>query len=296
MTTFIGQSYAENDDGEFYHGFKKNGVVFSALHYCMFTEEKSNQKYFGKIHSVFLDKDSGKKMVEITVFQYTPLDQKRTDSDTYNELWMVLENNIEIPISSIEAQEISILHIPATVTDSHLLSYVEKNIGKPEHQEYEDSDDESTDSMDDFIVNGDIYGFYQYAVDNANDKIEYAPPPQFYDKFLSFETTDIEERIKHEFVKHLQDQYIQPKMNCFEEQFILTDQEIIHTLMNQQYLIKNEKFYVEGESGQVHLQCDLEPTKRLTAFVFLLKTMLTKEEVPNVIDMYNFCLKFKYSY
>ena len=86
-STLLGDSFTETEEAVFYHGFKKKGVIFSALNYVLFREEHSQELFFGKIQSIFLDKETSTQKAEVTVFQFVAQDQKRTDSDIYNELW-----------------------------------------------------------------------------------------------------------------------------------------------------------------------------------------------------------------
>jgi len=293
MTTFIGQSFAEDEHGVYYHGFKKSGTSFSALHYVIFNEEKSNEQFVGKIQSIFHDKQLDMKRAEVSVFQYVPDDQKRTNDEIYNELWMVMDETIEIPLDSIEGKEVSVCHVPANINDSKLIEYVDTNIGKTEHEEDLDSDYESDDDMSDFIIKGEICGFYQYAVKGDGEEVHYAPPPKFGDKYMSFQTTEMEERLTHEFVEHIKYKYICPKLDCFKDKTPFTDEDIINKLLMQEYVFARKKFYFGVTEQEVEMNCNINKTKVLTAFVFLLKTMLTSADVPCLSDMYNFCLKFE---
>ena len=294
-TSFVCAPFAENDDGIYYHGFKVQGKVFSALNYCAFKESTSGETFFGKIQSIFHDKKTNLPMAEVSVFQFTPSDQKRTDSVEYNELWAVMNQTMEIPLSSIQNKEVALCHVPPEVNDKDLIDYVHKNIGKKEHDEAKDSDDEEEeDDMEDFIVNGDIMGFYQYGVTD-DDELCYAPPPQFADKYLSFQTSDVEDKIEHEFSYYIAYEFILPqiKKHIIHNEPALNPEMVLDCFYTQQYAITDNKFYIEIAEGQLQVNCDIDDARKMTAFVFLLKTMLTNEEVPKLTDMYDFCLKFK---
>lgn len=290
-TTFLGEPCAFSEDATYYHGFKKGGTVFSALHYVVFNHK--GQQFFGKIQSIFKDVQEDKKMAEVSVFQFPAEDGADRGNGDYHEVWAVLHDTMEIPISAIEAKEVTLVHVPPNISDDKILEYVDENIGKVEHEEGEDSDYDSDDDMSDFIVKGEVFGFYQYGIDQ-NDKLHYAPTPKFSDKYLSFESIDDDDKLQHEFVEHLKYRYIAPKLECFKNKSIhFTDEELIQKLLFQQYTVNNDKFYFVVDDHPVQMDCDINKAKTLTAFVFLLKTMLTKEKVPSVIDMYNFCLKFE---
>jgi len=290
-TTFLGEPCAFSEDAIYYHGFKKAGQVFSVLHYIIFNHK--GQQFFGKLQSVFQDKTLDMKRAEVAVFQFVPDDGTDRGNEDYHEVWAVLKDTMEISLSVIEPKEVTIVHVPPTIADSKILEYVDTNIGKIEHEEGEDSDYDSEDDMSDFIVKGEVFGFYQYGVDQ-NDKLHYAPPPKFSDKYLSFETTEDSEKLGHEFVEYLKYNYISPKLVCFKDKTPFTDEEIIQKLLLQEYAILRKKFYFSVANHQeVQMDCDLDKARALVAFVFLLKTMLTKEKVPSSNDMYNFCLKFE---
>jgi len=286
MTSFVCESWAEDSAAIYYHGFKTKGKVFSALNYCIFRESKTGELFFGKIQSIFLEKSTDTPMAEVSVFQYTPDDQKRTEIEEYNELWAVLDDTMEIPLSSIQSKEVALCYVPPTITDNHLLDYVHKNIGKKEHDEAIDSDDEEeADDLADFIVNGDVMGFYQYGV-TADDVVHYAPPPQFADKYLSFQTTT-ENKLEHEFAYYITNNYILPQIKQFAS--ASNPARMLDAIFTQTYHIANNAFFLED----TQIECDIEHVKRIAAFVLLLKTMLVADETPKLTDMYNFCLQFK---
>jgi len=289
-TTFLGEPYAYSEDSIYYHGFKKGGVVFSALHYIVFNHKE--QQFFGKIQSVFQDNTLDMKRAEVSVFQFVPDDGTDRGNENYHELWSVVGDTIEISLSSIEAKEVAIVHVPPTIKDEDIMEYVDENIGKVEHSEEEESDYDSDDDMSDFIVKGEVFGFYQYSVDQ-NDKIHYAPPPKFSDKCLSFETMDPEDKLSHEFVEYLKYKYIAPKLGCFTDKTTFTDEDIIQRLLIGEYAVHDDRFYFAIAPQEIEMDCDIDKTKALVAFVFLLKTMLMQPEPPSLIDLYTFCLKFE---
>jgi len=208
----------------------------------------------------------------------------------------VMNQTMEIPLSSIEPKEVALCHVPPEVKDNNLIDYVHTNIGKKEHDEAKDSDnEEEADDMEDFIVNGDIMGFYQYGV-TENDELCYAPPPKFADKYLSFQTSEVEDKIEHEFSYYIAYEFILPQIKKYiiHNEPALIPEMVLDCFYTQKYAIADNNFYIEIAEGQgQEVNCNIDDARKMTAFVFLLKTMLTKEEVPKLTDMYNFCLKFK---
>lgn len=165
------------EDAEFYHGFTKNQTVWSALHYIQF--KRHGKVWWGKIHSVWKEKPSGRVMLEIQPFQYVPEDQQRSDSPDYEEMYAVLDATEEIPAAWVCDHECSLCYVPPHVKDMQLMKYTEENIGLGEYGEEDKGDD------DGFIVSGEAWGFYQYAVPKDGEDVVYAPPPKFVDLVMS---------------------------------------------------------------------------------------------------------------
>ena len=289
--SFIGECFAETEDARFYHGFRQGGHVFSALQYIIFNHE--GRQFFGKVHSVFFDKILEMNRVECSVFRFP--DGADRGNDDYPELWAVSDETMEIPISSIEPFDVTIVHVPVTVADEQIIDYVDANIGKSEHEEGRDSDSDydSDDDMSDFIVNGDYFGFYQYSVDQDN-KLHYAPPPKFSDKYMSFESMDDDEKLTHEFITHVKTIYIVPRLVCMTDRSPFeNDDEIIQLLMTHKYVTHDDSFFFMKDQQEIKVECDVARASALAAFVFLLRTMLVQAELPSVSDMYDFCLRFE---
>ena len=288
---FVGDAWIANDDAIFYHGFKIAGEIFSVLHYIKFHHK--SRDFFGKLQSVFYDKKDDIKKAEVVVFQFVRDDcDFDRGNDDYHEVWVVENETMEIPLSSISPTEITLVHVPANVKDDDVLTYVDNNIGIVEHDEGADSDSDSDpdNDMSDFIVKGEVFGFYQYSIDQ-NDELHYAVPPRFSDKFLSFETSD--DRMRHEFVDYLKEKYIFPKLDCFYEKTPFSDDEMVQMVFNQDYVNTETDFCFKAKNGPIIMDCDLEKTKKLVSFIFLLKVMLTQQDIPLVRDIYNFCLKYE---
>lgn len=208
---------SETDDALYYHGFKLDNIVFACLHYIQF--RKHGQIWWGKIHSIWVNKSNRKKMIEVQPFRNVPDDQRRTNYDEYDELYAVVGETIYIPAASVLPYECRLAWVPPHVADDDLIAYVEENIGKPEYKDDtrtvaadNDDEEEGDDDMGDFIVHGDRWGFYQYAVNNRNDSVNYSPSPQFTDLAMSTTKTQVEEDDWHtsELCTYVFDNFIKP--------------------------------------------------------------------------------------
>ena len=283
MFTFIGNPCANTDNGIYYPGFKQNGTVFSCLHYCRFTEPTSNLIFFGKINSVFQDKETDRAMAEVAVFQYVPVERRLIESDTYHELYLVLGDTMEIPISSIAATEVSIVHVPSNVIN--IESYIDQNIGKAEYSDGDESDGDSDDK--DFIVRGDVFGFYKFCINTMTDKIDVAPPPKFVDAYLSFENAS--RSINHEFVELIFQEFIEPFMDCIpKNQF--TNTNMFKKMLGNECTFQDSVPSTVFFNG-VGVPCNKDETESMVGFVFLLQKMLSSPTMPSVLDLYKFvCL------
>jgi hypothetical protein len=291
MSTFIGPVIEENNHGVHYHGFKVRGQVFSCLHYCTFTEPVSKKKFFGKIQSVFQDKHTHENMLEVSVFQYVPDCKKRVESDLYNELYMVVGNTMEIPISCVAPAEVSVLHVPHMITSENILSYVDVNIGKAEYTDDEESDMEDDDM--DFIVNGDVFGWYQECIDAKTDIVKYAPPPKFVDKYMAFETVPQNERLEHEFTNYLFEEFLKPMMDCITVSEHVTRLEIFKCLLEERFYFEDlnthpDKITFQCRMVSACVTCHKLRTQRLAAFIHLLKVMLQGTVIPAMVELYTF--------
>lgn len=297
MTEFLCAPFSEDEQTVSYHGFKKSGQVFSCLHYCRFTEPKSKTPFFGKIHSVWYDKAEHEKMAEVAVFQFVPEERRCVQSDIYNELYSVHGDTMDIPLSCISPVEVSILHVPHTIRDTSILSYVDSNIGKDEYTDEESSDngeEEDDDDMGDFIVNGDVFGWYRDCIDAKTDKIQPAPPPQFCDKFLSFET-ERDNKLGHEFVTYLRDEFVEPMMKdaLFVPNYAHHAPHLFNALLKGEWKLSTEDtvlFSNGADNDNVVVSVVCTKFEKLCGFVHLLKTMLGCDPLPPLVELYTFCV------
>jgi len=189
-TQFLGHAARAENGCVYYHAFSVGGTVFGPLRYCRFAYAGVN--YFGKIHSCWEDTQSV-AMAEVQPFRYRknghtfPQDQ----TAAYREVVAVVGECMEIPISSILPDSALVCWVPHTITPGdgdRLFDYVESNMGRPEHQPTDDdSDDSDDDSDDDFIVDGDVFAWYQFAVNGGSTAVRLAPPPQFVDLWMTYE-------------------------------------------------------------------------------------------------------------
>ena len=120
---------------------------------------------------------------------------------------------MEIRLSQIIDKSVQICHVPPEIADKNLLDYVHKNIGLQDGSDSDSEDDE------DFIIDGDLMGFFQYGRRAADDSIYYAPNSNFINMYLSFETDHGPDLLAHPFVIMLQDKYLSEetdKSNAFK--------------------------------------------------------------------------------
>lgn len=188
------------EDAEFYHGFTKNQVVWGALHYIQF--KRHGKVWWGKIQSVWKEKPSGRVMLEIQPFQYVPESQQRCDAEDYDELYAVLDSTEEIPAEWVCNHECSLCHVPPHVKDSGLVDYTEMNIGLSEYDTAKEDEELRDENGDGFIVEGEAWGFYQYAVPKEGEGVVYAPSPQFVDLIMSY--TKVTNWMASPLVKYIQ--------------------------------------------------------------------------------------------
>ena len=274
----------ETDDAVFYHGFEINGVVFSALRYCVFTDDTSEIEFFGKIHSCFRNKKTNDNEVEMQVFQHVPNNERRVDSETgYHELFVVLGDTTTVTIDNIRPQQVGMVWVPATIGDDNILNFVEQNAGKPE---YPDSDDESVGSMDDFIVDdSELFGFFQYGL--ADDKLVYAPPPQFTDAYMTFEN-DENRTLQSDLSVFIVERFLNNKL---ADTLVSHTPSLVPALYNDKVSVQNMTVQYNGQTHQLKNAMGF---RQITAFVTLLKAMLTAEALPPVEKLYEFCLRFEH--
>lgn len=211
ITLLPTKPWKETADAEYFHGFQKNNIVFSCLHYIQFRQH--GEVWWGKLHAVWKEKSNGRVMCEVQPFQYVPESQERADCEDYDELYAVIDGTVEIPAAWICPHECVLCYVPPQVEDDMLIEYTENNIGKPEYPDDKratcgDSDDDDDDDDADFIVNGERFGFYQYAVSESSDEVVYAPPPQFVDKLMAHEQDD--------FIAYVKDTYVKDPTGCDE--------------------------------------------------------------------------------
>lgn len=220
---------SETEDALYYHGFKLDNIVFSCLHYIQF--RKHGQIWWGKIHSIWMTKNDRKEMIEVQPFRNVPDNQRRTDYEEYDELYSVIGKTIDIAASSVLPYECRLVWVPPHITDDDIIAYVEENIGKAEYDDdtraVTDSDDnDDFDDMGDFIVQGDRWGFYQYAINEDSTLtagcIDYSPSPQFVDLAMSItkERLEQDDWYKSELSVYIFNNYIKtkyPAMNTYKD-------------------------------------------------------------------------------
>jgi len=163
--------------------------VFGPLCYCRFAYAGVN--YFGKIHSCWEDTQKHVAMAEVQPFRYRKNGHTFPQDElaTYREVVSVVGECMEIPISSILSDSALVCWVPHTIIrgdGDRLFDYVESSIGKPEHLLADDGDSDADDD-DDFIVDGEIFGWYQFAVSGDSTAVRLAPPPQFIDMWMTYE-------------------------------------------------------------------------------------------------------------
>ena len=175
-------------------------------------------------------------MIEVQPFRNVPEDQRRTDYEEYDELYSVVGETIEIPIASVLPYECRLVWVPPSVTDEDLIGYVEENIGKPEYEDdcrphgdahRCDIEDDTDDDIGDFIVHGDRWGFYQYAVRSTTSGttvVDYSPSPQFTDLAMSITKEKVEQEEDwhtSELCTYIFNNFIKPRSplmnNTYEE-------------------------------------------------------------------------------
>lgn len=306
MTTlnrFIGDACHEDDNATYFHGFKKQDVTFGALSYCLF--KKEGMEFFAKIHSCWWDKAEGVGMAEIQPFQYVPDSDKRTDSDHYHELFATIGDTMEIRIKDIIPKEVHLVWVPPDVPDDKLIDYTEKNVGKKEYKHsllaYDSEDDEDDD---DFIVLGEVWGFYQYCVyadSSKGEQVFFSPSPQFMDRYMTFESTlanGSKNWWEDEFIEHILHSYLVPKFNqCFPGLTQLDAMQLFTCIYNHDYIMpktsSNIVFKIMNETYGPY-KCDRDLVSKIDAFILLFSTLI-KTDKATVIDIYNFCLKFSIS-
>lgn len=259
---------SETDDAFYYHGFKLDNIVFSCLHYIQF--RMHGQIWWGKIHSIWVTKAGKKKMVEVQPFRNVPSDQRRTDYEEYDELYSVVGETMDIPASSVLPYECRLVWVPPHVADDQLITYVEENIGKPEYDDdkrnakggsSDEDDNDYEDELGNFIVEGDRWGFYQYATTTKNNvnSVEYSPSPQFIDLAMSTpkDTVARDDWHSSELCTYIFTHFIKPK-------------------------------YPELST---YAQC--KENSRIDGFMTKLREMLSREE-RDLTSMYALCLSVQY--
>lgn len=225
ITLLPEEPVSETDEAQYYHGFRLDNIVFACLHYIQF--RKHGQIWWGKIHSIWVNKSDNKKMVEVQPFRNVPEDQRRTDYEEYDELYAVVGETVDIPAVSVLPYECRLAWVPPHVSDDDLIAYVEENIGKPEYKDdtravLQAPEEEDDDNISDFIVQGDRWGFYQYAVNNKNNTIDYSPSPQFTDLAMSISKEKVEQEDWHtsELCTYIFTNFIKPNhelLNTYED-------------------------------------------------------------------------------
>ena len=248
-SALLGEPVLTNDDATYYHAFRRQDVVFGPTRYCRFST--GGATFFGKIHSCWKDHATKTAMAEVQPFVYAGADARDVGED-YPELKMVVGGTVEIAIKKIKPVDVRLLHVPIDV--ENLADYVESNIGTGEY-----SDDEDDDG---FIVKGDAWGWYQYTDDGRA-----APPPQFVDKVMAYETTD--PWFLHEACDHIVHTYMPELVDG------VTDLEIL------------ERF-TELDEGRVPRGMDKSKAARITDFMHELHAELHQPKI-NIYTMYTLC-------
>ncbi len=159
-STLLGDPVHTDENGVYYHAFRRQDVVMGPTRYCRFKTRGGT--FFGKIHSCWRDNATRVAMAEIQPFVYAGGER---DFGDYPELHMVVGGTIEVAITTIMPIDVRLLHVPADIADADIADYVESNIGLSEYSEDEDDDG--------FIVKGDAWGWYSHTDDGR-----VAPPPQ----------------------------------------------------------------------------------------------------------------------
>lgn len=188
MSPFVGNvAHTDCDGTRYYHGFRRHSTIFTPLNYVLFTDSSGVDMY-GKIHSVF-EEIGGVPSCEMQIFSFVPDDEMRTDGSTFDECYAVTGDTIIVQLNKISPREVNVIWVPPSVSDADLVSYVDSHLAV---DEYPDSSAESEDDDDrDFIVTGEQWAFYQYAINaEAPENVFYAPPPQFNDAWMSKKPTD----------------------------------------------------------------------------------------------------------
>ena len=238
---------SETDEALYYHGFKLDNIVFACLHYIQF--RKHGQIWWGKIHSIWVTKSDNRKMIEVQPFRNVPDTQRRTHYDEYDELYCVVGETMDIPAASVLPYECRLAWVPPYVTDGDLISYVEENIGKAEYKDdtraVVDVPVEEDDEIGDFIVQGDRWGFYQYAVNKKNNTVDYSPSPQFTDLAMSIKKTRVEGDDWHtsELCTYIFTHFIKPTHELMHTYYDCSQDEKIKRFMDgvRVELLKDER-------------------------------------------------------
>ena len=139
------------------------------------------------------------------------MERRVPDCVEFEECWSVVDATVEVPIRDVLDKEVRLVWVPPDVLPEDVEAYVDANIGK---KEYVDSDDDSDDSMSDFIVEGEEWGWYQLAVDPDSDAVRCAPSPQFVDLWMSF---DPEHGWQSEFLTHVTKEFWAPAVRTHDQ-------------------------------------------------------------------------------
>lgn len=197
-------------------------------------------------------------MLEVQPFRNVPDDQRRTDYEEYDELYSVVGQTIDIPASSVLPYECRLVWVPPHVSDQNLIAYVEENIGKPEYEDdtraaiiadgEHGGNGDSNDGDDDirnFIVQGDRWGFYQYAVNDKSSDVDYSPSPQFIDLAMSIDTDKVrqEDWYTSELCSYVFKNFIKPKFPAINTYEDCSHESVVKTFMDgiREELMKDER-------------------------------------------------------
>jgi hypothetical protein len=268
-TTFLGRVARVEDGVTYYHAFSVDGTVFGPLQYCRFTH--AGMLFFGKIHSCWLD-GQGVAMAEVQPFRPRPSGRKFAEDETnaFTEVIAVLGATMDIPISTIHSDKALVCWVPHEVTDDQIFEYVDINIGK---KEYPDSEGE--DSDDEFIVDGEVFAWYQLAVEGSSVSTVAAPPVQFVDLFMTHDHS-AEPWFQQQFPYHIFENYFAARFTAL----VPDKSQTMH-------------FFAKLENGTMPLQEDTArqaEAEACGAFVSKLKDLLATNA--SIITVYNHCVSF----
>ena len=270
--TFLGRPARVDGDVTYYHAFQIDGTVFGPLQYCRF--KHAGMLFFGKIHSCWLNAQ-GVQMAEVQPFRPRLGGRKfaRDTTNAFTEVVAVLGTTMDISITTILGEKALVCWVPREVSEDAIYEYVDSNVGK---NEYPDSDDE--DSDDDFIVDGEVFAWYQFGVEGGGLDMVVAPPAQFVDLFMTHDHS-AEPWFQQQFPYHIFENYFAARFTA-----LLPDPS------------QTMQMFAKLEAGMMPNDEDSEDAARqaevhaCAAFVAKLKSLL--ESHAKVTTVYAHCVSF----